>query len=124
MTDPAVQHAERTEIALLEGIRTRCPDNDLVLKALGDLYTHIGAYRKGLDVDVELVERCPTEPLVWYNLACSRALLRQTQDAFVALRNAIALGYTDHDCMAADRDLDSLRDDPRFEALLNQLREG
>ncbi len=117
------EQADQVEIRFLEGVRTRCPHDTRVLKALGDLYTRAGELDKGLRVDRDLSRRCPDEPEVWYNLGCSCALLGEKEAAFDALERAVALGYNDHEWMSKDRDLRSLRRDPRFESLLQQLRD-
>ena len=66
------------ELRFLEGVRARFPDDPLVLKALGDLYTRVGRIEDGLAVDRRLVRLCPEEEMVWYNLACSCALAGRT----------------------------------------------
>ena len=63
----------------------------------------------------------PTPPR-HYNLACRYALLKQPDLAFGSLRKAIELGYRDFRFMEEDRDLDSIRKDPRFRALVKEYR--
>jgi hypothetical protein len=48
--------------------------------------------------------------------------LHQPDQALGSLRKAIDLGYRDFHFMEEDRDLDSLRKDPRFRALLRECR--
>ncbi len=116
--------AVRVEIGFLEGLRSRFPDNDLILKALGDLYTCTGAHQKGLEIDERLVILCPDEPAVWYNLGCSYAIMDRKDDAFKALFHAIKLGYADDGSMRSDKDLESIRRDPRFKKLLKEAASG
>ena len=115
------QRQEHHEVAFLERVRRRRPQDVPVLKALADLYTRLGQYRRGLALDLLLAERCPAEPLVWYNLACSHALLGERDAGFAALSRAVGLGYTDARWMREDADLRGLRDDARFERLLQEL---
>ncbi|MEL6905882.1 MAG: hypothetical protein AAFZ87_06550 [Planctomycetota bacterium] len=96
----------------------RHPDNVAVLAELGHVYTRLGRYQDGLAVDHKLVEFAPDDPTVRYNLACSFALLGRHEEALDTLRVAIGLGYTDLEFMLEDDDLASLRDDPRFRALV------
>lgn len=108
----------------LEALRRRCPAHQPILEALGHLYTRVGRFQDGLQVDLELTRLRPQDPESWYNLACSQALLAAVEPALEALRRAIACGYHDADWMAADEDLASLRRHPEFRNLLQQLRQG
>ena len=112
------------ELAFLERLRARLPRDVELLKALGDLYTRTGRYRDGLAVDELLVALCPDDALVWYNLGCSRALLGEADAAIDVLKRAVALGYRDFGFMAEDADLQSLRSDERFQALVRAGGEG
>ena len=120
-TKRKVNAALRKEMSFLEALARRCPQDVDVLKALGDLYTRTGHYEDGLKTDLELARLRPREPLVWYNLACSYALLGQSDEALVSLERSIGLGYRDAHLIREDRDLDSLRKDQRFDALLQRL---
>lgn len=109
------------ELRFLEGVRRRVPGHVPVLQALGSLYTRIGRYEEGLQVDLELTKLRPDSAEHWYNLGCSYALLRETDKAFEALNKAVDLGYCDAEWMRKDEDLESLRNDPRFESLLERM---
>ncbi len=120
----AKNRAAAVEMRFLEGIRTRCPGNEQVLKALADLYTRHGHIEKGLEADRRLVELCPQESEVWYNYGCSCALAGRKDDAFHALARAVELGYHDYEWLQQDHDLNSIRDDPRYQQLMEQLEKG
>ena len=109
------------ELGFLEKLAERLPADVAVLKTLGDLSTRVGRYEQGLAVDRRLAALCADEPDVWYNLACSLALLNWREEAVQALAKAVELGYTDHEWMRRDEDLRSLRDDHAFRALLKQM---
>ncbi|MDX2176084.1 MAG: M56 family metallopeptidase [Candidatus Sumerlaeia bacterium] len=53
-----------------------------------------------------------------YNIACAHALSGDKDAAFAALAKAEELGFADPRHLKADKDLDSLRDDPRFAELV------
>ena len=112
---------ELVELDFLEAVAARLPNDDGVLKALGDLYTRVGRYEKGLDVDRRLARICPKDPQVWYNLGCSLALLNKRDAALQSLKKAVRLGYNDHEWMSRDADLRSLREDQGFKSLIKQL---
>lgn len=115
-----LQRPQRVELEFLEGVRRRVPGHEPVLQALGHLYTRVGRFQDGLEVDQELTRLDPAAPQNWYNLACSHALLAEREAALAALKRAIDLGYDDADWMREDKDLISLRDDPAFQSLLNR----
>src|SRR3954468_15114884 len=79
------------EISFLEGLVRRAPDYIEALQILGDDYTRRGKVDNGLDVDKQLSELCPSDPLVFYNLACSYSLSNQCELALNSLDKAIFL---------------------------------
>ncbi len=106
-------------LASIYGIAAkRHPDNVAVLAELGHVYTRLGRYEEGLEVDQRLVAFAPEDPTVRYNLACSQSLLGQVDESLATLACALELGYDDVEFMRADDDLLNLRADPRFEELL------
>jgi transcriptional regulator GlxA family with amidase domain len=57
----------------------------------------------------------------WYNLGCAHALSGHTDEAFKALARAIDAGFANRSLMERDEDLNSLRADTRFKALLDKI---
>ncbi len=113
--------ADLVEMDFLEKVMVRLPRDVDVLEALGDLYTRVGRYEDGLDVDQKLTQLEPDDMTIWYNLACSLAVLNRRDPALQALRRAIKLGYSDHEWMSRDQDLNSLRNDSEFKTLLKRI---
>jgi tetratricopeptide (TPR) repeat protein len=108
------------ELDFFGGILDRHPCYVDVLRAQGTNLTLKGRYGEGLQIDKRLVQLRPTDPLAHYNLACSYALLKRTEQAIKTLRRAVELGYRDFRYMREDRDLDSIRQDARFRQLLRE----
>lgn len=104
-----------------EELRRR-PGNMEALSELGHVYTRLGRYEEGLEIDARLAALAPEDPTVRYNLACSQALCGRSADALDSLRVAVTLGYDDVEFMATDEDLRGLREDPGFKAILAGLR--
>jgi tetratricopeptide (TPR) repeat protein len=111
------------EIAFYEGIVERLPDSIDVLMALGNDYTRSGCFEKGLHVDERLCELRTRDPIVHYNLACSYSLLGHAVKAVEALQKAIAYGYRDFVHLQRDPDLEPIRKDPAYLALVKRVRQ-
>ena len=109
------------EIAFYENILKETPHFIEALSAIGDLYTRAGLWQKGLDVDIKLSHLRPEDAIVFYNLACSYALLNQTRAALGALTRAIDFGYDDFEHLKGDTDLDNLLKDEHFQQYIKQL---
>ncbi|MCB1122395.1 MAG: hypothetical protein KJT03_12655 [Verrucomicrobiae bacterium] len=110
------------EISFYESILRREPKFAEVIELLGGLYTNVGRIEDGLKMDQKLVRLWPEKPVVHYNLACSLALKRRSKQALEALKKAVELGYRDVKWMQEDPDLESLRDHPSFERLIEHLQ--
>lgn len=105
------------ELRFLESLWTRLPNHVLLLKSLAEMYTECGRYLEGFECDQRLIVLEPEDDLVWYNYACSCALIEELDQALAALRKALDLGYSDLAWMARDPDLKNLQGDPQFKAL-------
>ena len=109
------------EIEFFGAVLERNPDYVDVLRVMGNNLTLKGRYAQGLQIDKRLVQLRPNDPLAQYNLACSYALLKRPEQALKTLRRAVELGYRDFRYMREDRDLESIRHDPRFRALVREF---
>jgi TolB-like protein/tetratricopeptide (TPR) repeat protein len=80
---------------------------------LCDVGDREGAIREGASA----IEASPGDSVMLYNAACLYARLGETRRAVDTLRQAIEAGVRNFAWMKNDPDLDSLRDDPEFQAL-------
>jgi TolB-like protein/Flp pilus assembly protein TadD len=62
----------------------------------------------------------PDESSILYNVACVYSLLGQTDEALECLEKVLSRGHWYKDWAKKDSDLNSLRDHPRFQALLDK----
>ena len=70
------------------------------------------------------VKLLPDDPTWRFNLACSLAYFpKRKKESLDALEKAIDLGFRDADAIANDADLKRLRDDRRFEELVEYAKE-
>ncbi len=60
----------------------------------------------------------PEEPMVLYNVACVFALMGESDAAMDSLERSVTTGWAQRQWMEHDPDLASLRDHPRFKALV------
>jgi tetratricopeptide (TPR) repeat protein len=109
------------ELEFYAGILERHPDFVDVLRVQGNNLTLKGRFAEGLQIDRRLIHLRPNDPLAHYNLACSYSLLKKAELSLKMLRRAIELGYRDFRYMREDRDLDTVRHDPRFRQLLREF---
>ena len=110
------------KIQFMEGIVRRDPEYIEALQLLGDHYTQRGHYERGLKVDEQLSRLEPTNPLVFYNLACSYSLIGEVDMAATALDKALALGYRDFKWLAKDPDLKKLREQPVYRDIQKKIK--
>ncbi|MEC9476110.1 MAG: tetratricopeptide repeat protein [Planctomycetota bacterium] len=87
----------------------------IVTMRMRNLERALAALQRALNLD-------PYDPAIHYNLACAHALSGASGDALEALERAIEAGYNDADHTRSDPDLESLRELPEFELLLDQMK--
>jgi Flp pilus assembly protein TadD len=110
------------EVAFYAGILSGVPDFADVLRVYAQHLASKGMLKEGLMAEQKLVQLRPADPDAHYNLACRYATLRQPDLALRTLRTAVELGYRDFRAMVQERQLESVRKDPRFRALLREYQ--
>jgi tetratricopeptide (TPR) repeat protein len=111
------------EARFYDAVVQRTPGNTEALAELAHALTRLERFEEGLEVDRQLVRLVPENETAHYNLACSLALCRQPREALDALQTAVVLGYEDVGHLLADGDLLSLHAEPRFQELVERLRQ-
>jgi non-specific serine/threonine protein kinase len=119
--------ADEEREALLEGIRRaerflELNPNDsraltLGANALGDL----GEPDRALRWSDRALDLYPDEQSLLLNRACLLSKLGQKEEAITILEKIFSRGWGKRDWIENDPDYDPLRDDPRFQALLDKL---
>lgn len=112
------------EIDFFERILSRDPNYVDILLQLGDLFARKGCHRRALQVDLRLSQLRPRDAMVFYNLACSHALLHHKIEALASLGRAVRLGYRDLEHLTNDPDLGSLRGDAEYARIVAELEES
>jgi hypothetical protein len=80
------------------------------------------AYEEAAIVAERLVEIAPARAQAHYNRACVMGRLRRSDEALSSLEQAVEHGWRDLVHLSIDPDLDSVRDTPRYRAVVEQLR--
>jgi dienelactone hydrolase len=81
-----------------------------------------GRYKHAAVALALAVEAKPDSAPLWYNLACACARSGDPGEAVEALEHAVQAGYRDLAYLEADADLESIRGEPRYRALVERLR--
>ena len=67
------------------------------------------------------IATAPEDPSIYFNAACVYAKLNRKEEALACLEQTLARGFGKRDWIEQDPDYDSIRDDPRFQAMLDKL---
>jgi serine/threonine protein kinase/Flp pilus assembly protein TadD len=114
--------AEATQlraIQLTERHLERHPEDARALYLGAGILARMGQTEKGYEWARRALAIEPNETSILYNVACVYALLGRTEDALSCLGKVMEHGIFFKNWAAKDSDLDSLRSDPRFHALLS-----
>jgi tetratricopeptide (TPR) repeat protein len=89
---------------------------------LATAFYHLGQFDDALEHFGKVLQENPeSAPSVHYNMACVLARMNRVEASLTQLKLAIANGYANRNQLETDRDLDSLRRIPEFQALLKTL---
>ena len=108
-------------IELIERALGKNPDDARARYMGAASFAALGEKAKAIEWANRALRSSEDEPMVFYNAACTFAVLEEHERAIDLLERAVALGWGDRAWMANDSDLASLRDRPRFQALLSSL---
>jgi Flp pilus assembly protein TadD len=106
--------AEREALAALE----RDPNGLATNNNYGNLLVELGRMDEAEDAYQRALAADPHDPAPHYNLACLASLQGRVDSALVHLEQAFELDPAFRAEAFKDEDLDRIRDDPRFQALL------
>jgi serine/threonine protein kinase/Flp pilus assembly protein TadD len=97
------------------------PDDARALCLGSNALIQLGDRERALDWARRANAIDPTDPGVLYNVACVYSLGGILDDAIGCLDKAVANGFGHREWLLNDSDLDAIREDPRFQTLLQKL---
>ena len=97
------------------------PDDARALYLGSGALAQLGETQRALEWNRRALAIDPEDPGVLYNVACSFANLGYTEDAITCIEKAVQNGFGHREWLENDSDLDSLRSDPRFVALMKRV---
>jgi serine/threonine protein kinase/Flp pilus assembly protein TadD len=118
------QEAEATYRKALQIIERHLdlhPDDARALNMGANGLVGLGQADRGLEWNERAQAMAPDEPSILYNVACFYSLQGKVEEGLTALENAVKCGFGHKEWIENDSDLNALRDQPRFAALLSTL---
>ncbi len=97
------------------------PDDARALNIGATIWSNLGETERALDWAKRSLVIDPEDPQLLYNVACVYAIEGMKEDAITCLERAIDKGYGHREWIEHDSDLNSLRSDRRFQALLERM---
>ncbi len=81
----------------------------------------LGQEKRGLQWAKRALALDPDDPAILYNVACNLSGLGRIEEAIDCLERTVKVGAAYKDWMMNDTDLDPLREEERFKALVASL---
>jgi serine/threonine protein kinase/Flp pilus assembly protein TadD len=97
------------------------PDDARALNLGATIWSNLGQQEKALEWARKSLVIDKEDPQLLYNVACVYAIEGMKDDAIMTLERAIDKGYGHKEWIEHDSDLNSLRSDKRFQALLERM---
>jgi serine/threonine protein kinase/tetratricopeptide (TPR) repeat protein len=113
--------ASQRAVKSIEGWLDQNPDDARALNLGAGIWSNLGQTEKALEWANRSLEIDREDPQLLYNVACVYAIEGMKEEALKCLERAIDKGYGHLEWMEHDSDLNSLRNDKRFKALLERV---
>jgi adenylate cyclase len=118
--DDALQARRRT-VEIIKQQLDMNPDDMRALYIGAANLSSMGEKAQALDWATRAYKAGRDEPVVLYNVACTYALLGETERSLDLLEKAVEIGWGDRAWLETDSDLNSLHDETRFKAILERV---
>jgi adenylate cyclase len=116
-----VLEASRRRLGLAERLLELDPDDIQSLLYGANALATLGERERSLEWASRVLEIDTNDALVLYNIACFYALAGEVKPALQALERSYEAGLADPEWMRQDSDLDNLRNENRYQALIERM---
>jgi serine/threonine protein kinase/Flp pilus assembly protein TadD len=111
----------RRELKLLEQHLELNPEDPRACILGAATYANLHESERAIELTQRAMAVDPEDPMLLYNVACTYAQLGKTEEALEALERGVEKGWGDKNWIEHDADLDPIREDPRFKAIVESM---
>jgi adenylate cyclase len=97
------------------------PDDSRAVYAGSAALIDLGEKKKGLQWTKRALSLSPEDPYILYGVVCTYSLLGEVEEAIRYFEKTLEAGFAHTEWIENDADLNSIRNHPRFQALLKKL---
>ncbi len=97
------------------------PDDARACNLAATTHSKLGEEEPALEFARRSLEIDPDDPMLLYNVACTYSRLGKSDDALTCLERSIDRGFGHREWIEHDSDFTSIRDTPRFRAILQVM---
>ena len=113
--------AYRHQVHLIDQHLDLNPEDSRALILGATANANIHDVERAVDFAKRAIAVDPDDPMLLYNIACTYAIIGRPDDALDALEHSVEKGWGDPAWIEHDSDLDSIRESPRYKALVQAM---
>jgi len=116
-----MQSQLRRGLRLMEGSLELNPDDARAANLAAGVYASLGEADEAIKYAERSLAIDPEDPMLLYNVACMYSTLGKTDQAISCLERAVEKGFGHREWIDNDPDLNSLRNNPRYQAIVDAI---
>jgi adenylate cyclase len=116
------REAYQEAVRVVERYMDLNPDDPRAATMRAVALSRVGRTEEGLHWAERALSLDPADAGVRYNAACLFSVAGRTDRALECLEEAVEVGFGNPDWLARDPDLDNIRDEPQFQALMSRMQ--